>query len=314
MRASSAIDTEAQRRAKARANYGALVQQKINKIALSKLFIILLNILLNFLFPIISARPPQKLSNEATTRLTERMSRLRTRTSQSQPGSRSVSPSSKLNYINMNPTIQTQYSAGNFNGRTSPTLNKRKLVINGLHQNNVNSEVDVGNRRSSASSHELSTILIRLKTNLSDVESRNEVLNDLIEVIRESPASLDLKAEKDFKEIYKLLLDKIANEPDGNVKVLALRTICDLLVKYPNSFKEFIEVTIYLLLNKSKDSDKQVVRASEVYAATATSVLPPEICLKVLKPIIINDQAPVNIAAIKMLNKVKSFLIIKFNN
>ena len=40
MRASSAIDTEAQRRAKARANYGALVQQKINKIALSKLFMI----------------------------------------------------------------------------------------------------------------------------------------------------------------------------------------------------------------------------------------------------------------------------------
>lgn len=40
MRASSAIDAEAQRRAKARANYGALVQQKINKIALSKLFMI----------------------------------------------------------------------------------------------------------------------------------------------------------------------------------------------------------------------------------------------------------------------------------
>ena len=52
-------------------------------------------------------------------------------------------------------------------------------------------------------------------------------------------------------------------------------------------------------------SVKEVVRAAEGAAGTAAAVLPPEQCLKILKSVIKTGESPMNIAAIKMLTKVR---------
>ena len=86
--------------------------------------------------------------------------------------------------------------------------------------------------------------------------------------------------------------------------------MCDLLNKQTKHFQNYVELTILRILEASKDNEKEVIRASEVAAGTAASVLPPDQTLKVLKSLINTGENPMNIAAIKMLTKV----INKLNN
>ena len=49
----------------------------------------------------------------------------------------------------------------------------------------------------------------------------------------------------------------------------------------------------------------KVVRAAEDTASSIAKSIPPEDCISILSPIILNEQFPINLAAIKMLNKVR---------
>merc|ERR1712038_1263508 len=61
---------------------------------------------------------------------------------------------------------------------------------------------------------------------------------------------------------------------------------------------------ILKVLQAHKDPEKDVVRAAEACAATMASLLPSEMVVRVLNPIIKTGDFPVNQAAIKMLTKV----------
>merc|ERR1712029_1078670 len=69
-------------------------------------------------------------------------------------------------------------------------------------------------------------------------------------------------------------------------------------------FHAFTELIILKVLQAHKDPEKDVVRAAEACAATMAGVLPPEMVIRVLNPIIKTGDFPVNQAAIKMLTKV----------
>jgi CLIP-associating protein 1/2 len=81
-------------------------------------------------------------------------------------------------------------------------------------------------------------------------------------------------------------------------------------MKRTKYFQNYIELTILRILEASKDSEKEVIRAAEGAAGTAAAVLPPEQCLKILKSVIKTGESPMNIAAIKMLTKVSLYLLV----
>ena len=58
------------------------------------------------------------------------------------------------------------------------------------------------------------------------------------------------------------------------------------------------------MLQAHKDQEKDVVRAAEACAATMAGVLPTEMVVRVLNPIVKTGDFPVNQAAIKMLTKL----------
>jgi CLIP-associating protein 1/2 len=150
------------------------------------------------------------------------------------------------------------------------------------------------------------TVLIGLRSHTKDTESQKESLNDLIELIREG--SNEEWAQR-FKDVYRILLDKMTEQSNSAVRAMSLRVMCELLMKRTKYFPEFIELTILRILESSKDPEKEVVRAAEGAAGTASAVLPPDQCLQILKSVIKTGENPVNIAAIKMLTKVTKYSI-----
>lgn len=69
-------------------------------------------------------------------------------------------------------------------------------------------------------------------------------------------------------------------------------------------FREYAELTMLKVLEAHKDKEKEVARAADECASILATHLPAHICLRVLNPVIRNDQGPALIAAVKMVTKV----------
>ncbi|KRZ18881.1 CLIP-associating protein 1-A [Trichinella zimbabwensis] len=74
--------------------------------------------------------------------------------------------------------------------------------------------------------------------------------------------------------------------------------------RQPQRFQDYAELTILKLLDAHKDPERKVTRAAEDCAAVLALHLAPLVCLRVLTPVIVNDQGPALLAAIKMTTKV----------
>ncbi|XP_025016530.1 CLIP-associating protein 2 isoform X2 [Tetranychus urticae] len=147
----------------------------------------------------------------------------------------------------------------------------------------------------------ITLVLSNLKSSSKDIQFQKYALNELIELIRESNSQ---KWDKYFKDILKVLLDKISGDPNSIIRALSLKVMCELLVQQTHYFLDYIELTILRILEASKDTEKEVQSASSSAASTAAAVLPSEQCLKVLKSVITTGEFPMNQAAIKMLLKM----------
>ncbi|XP_003376429.1 putative HEAT repeat-containing domain protein [Trichinella spiralis] len=74
--------------------------------------------------------------------------------------------------------------------------------------------------------------------------------------------------------------------------------------RQPQRFQDYAELTILKLLDAHKDPERKVTRAAEDCATVLALHLAPLVCLRVLTPVILNDQGPALLAAIKMTTKV----------
>ncbi|XP_015792316.1 CLIP-associating protein 2-like isoform X2 [Tetranychus urticae] len=162
----------------------------------------------------------------------------------------------------------------NSNGHSSPTKNGHETVTN-----NLISSLKNGHSK--------------------DNDYQKYALNELIELIKDS--KLDLS--RHFRDMLKILLDKMADEGNPTVRQLALRILRELLLKQPSLFSDYTELTVLRVLNASKDTDKEVQRISDLVSATAASVLPADSCLKILKSAMNSGDGATSQAAIKMLSK-----------
>jgi len=93
-------------------------------------------------------------------------------------------------------------------------------------------------------------------------------------------------------------------DSEGGVRSLTLRVLKDMIRMQPYCFFDYSIKLIRSVLEANKDPEKEVVRAAEDTASSIAKSIPPEDCISILSPIILNEQFPINLAAIKMLNKV----------
>merc|ERR1719319_1435549 len=135
-----------------------------------------------------------------------------------------------------------------------------------------------------AAVQEIITTLQEVKNNAMGSE-RRACMTKLIRLTRSAPEAL----QDNFRTVLRVVLENL-DDDDGAPRALV--------------FGVLTELVILKVLQAHKDKEKDVVRAAESCAATMAGVLPPDMVVRVLNPIIKTGDFPVNQAAIKMLTKL----------
>jgi len=131
---------------------------------------------------------------------------------------------------------------------------------------------------------------------------RKSCMTQLIKIARGGPYQ---SLQEQFRSVLRVLLENLEDE-DGSTRSLVFGVLTEMLKQdcLQSGFQGFTELVILKVLQAHKDPEKDVVRAAESCAATMAGVLPPEMVVRVLNPIIKTGDFPVNQAAIKMLTKL----------
>lgn len=131
---------------------------------------------------------------------------------------------------------------------------------------------------------------------------RKAALMQLIRLVRETSA---LAVMDNFKLLLRVLLHQLTR-PEGSVRALVLSVLAEMFRKPSMGacFQNYIELLILKVLECHKDNSKEVLRCAESCAATMGMVLPPDVVIRVLNPLITTGEYPVNQGAIKMLTKL----------
>jgi len=108
-----------------------------------------------------------------------------------------------------------------------------------------------------------------------------------------------------FRTVLRVLLENL-EDSEGSTRALVFGVLTEMMKQeaLQTGFHGFTELVILKVLQAHKDQEKDVVRAAEACAATMAGVLPTEMVVRVLNPIVKTGDFPVNQAAIKMLTKL----------
>merc|ERR1712223_112865 len=143
--------------------------------------------------------------------------------------------------------------------------------------------------------------LQNVKTNTRSTE-RRACMTQLIRMAREGNAVV---IKEKFRDVLRLLLENLSDEV-GATRAMVFGALTEMLKQESliSSFQGFTELIILKVLEAHRDDEKDVERAAEACAAAMTGVLPPDVVIRVLNPIVKTGEYPVNQAAVKMLTKV----------
>ncbi|XP_074598509.1 CLIP-associating protein 1-A-like isoform X2 [Brevipalpus obovatus] len=174
-----------------------------------------------------------------------------------------------------------------------PSLTRVKSVLSPI-------TVPVNGQLNEKVKTDAASLITRLKNGLGDPISQENALNELEDIIKQS----EINCSMYFKDILKILTDKMTPGNKPVVKQSALRILRELIQKQPSYFGDYIELTVLNILNASKDPDREVQRVAELAAATAAIDLPADQCLKILKSAINSEDPSMSQSAIKMMSKL----------
>ena len=96
------------------------------------------------------------------------------------------------------------------------------------------------------------------------------------------------------------------SDESGATRALVFGVLTELLKasELADHFQAFTELIILKVLEAHRDEEKDVERAAEAAAGAMAAVLPADLVIRVLNPIIRTGDFPVNQAAVKMLTRV----------
>jgi len=131
---------------------------------------------------------------------------------------------------------------------------------------------------------------------------RRQCMTQLIRMARNGTTS---GLNEHFRTVLRVLLENL-EDSEGSTRALVFGVLTEMLKQesLQGGFHGFTELVILKVLQAHKDQEKDVVRAAESCAATMAGVLPAEMVVRVLNPIVKTGDFPVNQAAIKMLTKL----------
>lgn len=172
---------------------------------------------------------------------------------------------------------------------------------NSVHKQNIENLARAG-EEGRAAIQEIIDELQCVKTQSRSVE-RKACMTQLIRMSREGQHTLVI--QEHFRALLRLLLENL-NDEAGTTRALVFGVLTEMLKQETliASFQGFTELIILKVLESHRDPEKDVERAAEGCAGAMAGVLPIDLVLRVLNPIIKTGDFPVNQAAIKMLTKV----------
>merc|ERR1719220_825719 len=131
---------------------------------------------------------------------------------------------------------------------------------------------------------------------------RRQAMTSIIRIVRSGNTNSILE---NFRTLLRVLLENL-EDSEGSSRALVFGVLTEMLKQDSliGGFHAFTELIILKVLQAHKDPEKDVVRAAEACAAPMSGLLPAEMVVRVLNPIIKTGDFPVNQAAIKMLSKL----------
>jgi len=128
----------------------------------------------------------------------------------------------------------------------------------------------------------------------------------------EAMLQLFLKASKEdatiwgmhFDAVLAIVLGQMENEASSHIRDQALRNLRQMLKSQTEYFADSTEVVVRKLLERHQESEREVLRSAEETLSVLSSTLEATDCAMILKPIILNEDGAVLLAAIKLLTKI----------
>ncbi|KAB7504085.1 CLIP-associating protein 2, partial [Armadillidium nasatum] len=141
--------------------------------------------------------------------------------------------------------------------------------------------------------------------NNSDESRAAEKRAALTSLIRLARTGSTVAWNENFRAVLRILLEKLSSE-DNSIRVLVLGVLTEMMRRCPlvQHFLNFSELIILRVLKCHADKSREVVRGAQICSGTLAEILPPDVVIRILKPLIQMAEWPINQAAIKMLNKL----------
>nr|CAD7195842.1 unnamed protein product [Timema douglasi] len=220
-----------------------------------------------------------------------------------------TSQDSGISQMSIGAGLEEQLEAMSINGtghaawnNTSPTHR-----LNALNKETASNGIIPRETHHQEDSEALRKVMEVLSTGVEGEAEGSEAerlvaLTQLIKLIREGST---LAIMEQFKTLLRVLLEQLA-KPEPKIRVQVLNVFTEMLKKrsMATCFQSFVELLTLKVLMAHKDPCKEVLRIAEGCAATMGTVLPPDVVIRVLNPLIKTGDFPVNQGAIKMLTKL----------
>merc|ERR1719204_2568188 len=173
---------------------------------------------------------------------------------------------------------------------------------NSVRKQNIENLARAGSEEGRAAVQDIIEELQSIKSQTRSSE-RKACMTQLIRMSREGQHTVVI--QENFRALLRLLLENL-NDEVGTTRALVFGVLTEMLKQEAliASFQGFTELIILKVLESHRDQEKDVERAAEGCAGAMAGVLPVDLVLRVLNPIIKTGDFPVNQAAIKMLTKV----------
>jgi len=152
------------------------------------------------------------------------------------------------------------------------------------------------------------TVIQEMITTLQSVKAGSQGMERracMTQLIRMARSGTTGGLTEHFRTVLRVLLENL-EDSEGSTRALVFGVLTEMMKQeaLQPGFHGFTELVILKVLQAHKDQEKDVVRAAEACAATMAGVLPTEMVVRVLNPIVKTGDFPVNQAAIKMLTKL----------
>lgn len=175
---------------------------------------------------------------------------------------------------------------------SAPGLDERDTHLKERHDNGSNDK----------DAFTIQAILDNLKdSERKSLAERKSCLSTLHECIQVHPNSVGVH----FKALLYQLIS-LSDDEEPTIREYSV-TILNAMVKKPSIvhyFTQYIELVVLKVVNLSKDANKEVYKACENCALSFAIHLPSENVTRILFPLIVAEEYPINLIAIKMLTKL----------